>query len=132
MIFESYTGETKIGLTGLLAVFIVTIINYFAQVPFRFILSLIGIVLCVFAAKKLYEEFSVPLVFIRGNGINYWSGAFGVLIGTAAGLYGALRDISLPDFLAELSLIAIYFSLATILFMGAILYEVREGYLTTE
>jgi FtsH-binding integral membrane protein len=124
--------DRKIQLAGISAVTIVSILSYITHSPLKFILAVAGIVSCVYAAKKLKDQFNAPLVFIRRNGVNYWGGAFGGLIGGVSGLYGATRDldkISFAEFGVDLSLITIYLVLGCILFMGTVLQDVKDGYI---
>ena len=122
--------DRKLQITGTIAIIIVAAINYLAHTPLKNFAALLGIVLCIYAARKLHKQFDVPLIFLRRNGANYWGGAFGALIGGISGYYGATRNfdkITLAEFGADLSLITIYLTLATLLFMGTVLKDIQDG-----
>lgn len=124
--------DRKLRILGVSAVAIVTVLSYFAHTPLKFFACLIGIVVSVYAARKLHSQFNVPLGFIRRGDVNYWSGAFGGLIGFFSGYYGVTRDIetiSPAEFGVDLSLITIYLVLGCMLFMGAILQDIEDGYI---
>lgn len=122
----------ELQLAGFSAVIVVTVLGYIAHSPLKFLLAIIGIGNCVYTGKKLKDQFDIPLFFIRRNGLNYWGGAFGGLIGGASGLYGTTRNfeqISFADFGLDISLITIYLVLGCILFMGMIFQDIEDGYL---
>lgn len=132
MKLQKIGDDRKLQIAGLSAVIIVTILSYIAHSPVKFILGIIGICACVYAAKKLKDRFDIPLFFIRRNGLNHWGGAFGGLIGGASGLYGTTRNfdqISFAEFGVDISLITIYLVLGCILFMGTIFQDIEDGYL---
>lgn len=127
-----FDSDKKIYLSGLLAVLVVIGLNYITHTPLKLIASLIGIIGCVYAAKKLREQFDVPLIFVRRNGANYWGGAFGGIIGGISGFYGATRnfeEISFAEFGVDLSLLMIYLALIFTLFTGTILQDIEDGYI---
>lgn len=116
---------------GLLAAVILTAVNYLAHTPLKFAASIIGLTGFIYASRKLDEQFGVPVIFLRREGTNYWSGAFGALIGAISGFYGATvyEHLTAPEFAANLGLITVYLALATALLMGTVLQDVKDGYL---
>ena len=119
---------------GLVAAVILTAVNYLAHTPLKFAASIIGLTAFIYVSKKLDEQFGVPVIFLRRDGPNYWSGAFGALIGAISGMYGATayEQLTVPEFAANLGLLTVYLALATALLMGTVLQDVEEGYLEVE
>ena len=136
---NKYEGEKKnsdmdnrnLYIGGLAAAITLTAVNYLAHTPLRFAASMIGLTGFIYASKKLDEQFGVPVIFLRRDGPNYWSGAFGGLIGGISGLYGATayENLTVPEFASNLGLITVFLSLATALLMGTVLQDVKDGYL---
>lgn len=125
-------SDRKLQIAGLSALIIVTALSYIAHSLVKYILALIGIGACFYACRKLKDHFGIPLFFIRRDGLNYWGGAFGGLIGGVSGLYGSTQNfdkISLAEFGVDISLITIYLVLGCTLLMGTILQDIEDGYL---
>lgn len=123
--------DRNLYLGGLLAAVTLTAVNYIASTPVKFTASIIGLTAFIYASKKLDEQFGVPVIFLRRDGPNYWSGAFGGLIGAISGIYGATAygQLTVPEFAANLGLITVYLALGTALLMGTVLQDVEDGYL---
>lgn len=119
-----YTG-------GLATAVILAAVNYLAHTPLKFAASMIGLTAFIYASRKLDEQFGVPVIFLRRDGPNYWSGAFGGLVGAISGLYGAtaVDQMPVPEFAANLGLITVFLALGTALLMGTVLQDVEDGYL---
>lgn len=127
--------DRKLLIAGFLCFTVLTAINYFAHTPLKFIASTIGLVAALYSARKLKQQFDVPLVFIRRNSLNYWGGAFGGLTGGMSGLYGATRNfeaLTFAEFFSELALGTVYLVLVLVLFMGTVLQDIEDGYLNIE
>ena len=117
---------------AVLSVLIVAVLNYLAHSPLIFILSVLGLIGTFYAGKKLREQFNVPLIFIRREGLNYWGGAFGGLLGGLTAFYSStwsLGPLNPAEFGARLSLFTIYLVLICTLFMGTVLQDVKDGYI---
>lgn len=115
----------------LIALAAVFVINFVARTPIYLVVSGAGLIGFYFSAKRLQEQFEVPIIFRRDEGLNYWGGAFGGVVGGLSGYYGAFRvnEISLMEFAAELSLISVILILCSTLFMGTVLQDVEDGYI---
>lgn len=129
-LFRNSAGR-KLQAGVLVALAVVFVINFVARTPLYLVMSGAGLIGFYFAAKRLQEQFTVPIVFRRDQGLNYWGGAFGGLVGGLSGYYGAFRvnEISLMEFGAELSLITVILVLCSTLFMGTVLQDVKDGYI---
>lgn len=116
---------------GLTAAIILAVVNYMAHTPVKFAASIIGLTAFIYASKKLDEQFVVPVIFLSRDNPNYWSGAFGGLIGMISGFYGATayEQLTVPEFAANLGLITVYLALSTALVMGTVLQDVEDGYI---
>lgn len=121
----------RIYITGLLFAAVLAPVNYLAHTPLIYIVSVAGIAAFMYAAKKLKEQFDVPLIFVRKDGVNYWSSAFGGLVGGVTGFYGStqgLNGIALPELFADIGLITVLLVLGTTLLMGAVMQDIQDGY----
>lgn len=126
-------GETRIlQIIGAATIIAVTVLNYLAHSPLVFIASILGLVMLFYATKKLKKRFNVPLIFIRREGVNYWGGAFGGLIGLLSAFYGSnlgTAALTPSEFGSRLLLFTIYLVLACTLFTGTIMQDIEDGYI---
>lgn len=116
---------------GLLGALALTGLNYLANTPLRYIASMIGLVSLLYATDRLTDRFDIDLLFIRDDGLNYWSGAFSGLLAGIMGFYGtmAYNSSSFMAVIVDLSLIFIYLLLLIVLFTGTILQDIEDGYI---
>ncbi|WP_414836313.1 hypothetical protein [Candidatus Nanohalococcus occultus] len=132
MVLENVTSDQKLGIAGFAAVLVVGVLSYFAHTPIRFLISVLGIAAVVYSMKKLSDEFDLPLAFVRRDGLNYWGGAFGGLVGGLSAFYGSTRNFEALGFLefgVDLSLLVIFLMLAVALHTGTVLQDIKDGYI---
>ncbi len=128
-------GDRRGVLTGLLVFGILVVVNYVAQTPYRFAAAALGLFPLFYAVRKLRKDFGVPLFYYRSEGMNYWSAAFGGLTALIFSLYGSLQgfeQLSIPRYAADVSVGLIYLLLLAVLLTGAVLKDVKEGYIELE
>lgn len=129
------SADRKFLFTGLIGFVFLAAVNYLASTPFRFAAAIIGLFPLLYAVRKLRKDFGVPLFYYRSEGPNYWSGALGGLIALLFSMYGSIQgweNISLLRFTSDLAIAMICLLLVGVLLTGAVLKDVKEGYVELE